>query len=223
MQVSILQYLADELVRRGVDVFLTRPEQFRSSQLRNGPYAGLIRELYQELEGKDSCWNIRVRLPEGLETSQQRLSIDDALHLNRYRAQSLQSRFYQEAPDKMQWVEAYRRMCRSAERDCLKDGSKERIWTNPEAEKHFGKAGEAGDFYGAGAPGWRMNAFRDFLADIYLYSGGQAFKRLSVYDRIMAQGNLLPLQQLLQSRSGSNQPFLFKYLARQLGQPLPVS
>lgn len=223
MQVSILQYLADELVRLGVDVYLTRPEQILSSQLRNGPYAEMIRELYQELEGKDSCWNITVRLPEGLETTQMRLSIDDALHLNRYRAQGFQSAFYQQAPDKMQWVEAYRRMCRSAERDCLKDGSRAGVWTNPEAEKHFGTAQEAGDFFGAGAPGWRMNAFRDFLADIYLNSGNQAFKRLSVYDRIMVQGKLLPLQQLLQSRNGANQPYLFKYLARQLGQPLPVS
>lgn len=221
MQQSTLQYLADELAGLGLDVYLTRPEQFRSSQLRNGPHAALIKEVYQQLEGKDSCWNITVKLPDGLETAQIRLSIDDALHLNRYRAQTLQAPFYQ-VPE-MQWVEAYRRLCRSAERDCLKDGSRQGVWSNAEAEKHFGTAQEAGDFFGTGSPGWCLNAFRDFLTDIYLNGGSQTFKRISIYDRLMVQGSLLPLQQLLQSRSGLNQPYLFKYLARQLGQPLTIS
>lgn len=221
MQLSTLQYLADELAGLGLDVYLTRPEQFRSSELRNGPHAAMIKEVYRQLEGKDSCWNITVRPQDGLETAQIRLSIDDALHLNRYRAQTLQSSFYQE--QEMQWVETYRRLCRSAERDCLKDGSKVGVWSNPEAEKHFGAAQEAGDFFGTGSPGWRLNAFRDFLADIYLNQGTQTFKRISIYDRLMVQGKLLPLQQLLQSRSGANQPYLFKYLARQLGQPLSLA
>lgn len=222
MQISNLQYLADELNKLGVDVYLTRQEQFRSSQLRNSPLASLINEVYRQFEGKESCWNITVSLPEGLETAQLRLSIDDALHLNRYRAQTLQAGFYHQE-DKLknrQWVEPYSRACRSAERDCLKDGSKAGVWSYPEAEKHFGPAQETGDFFGTGAPGWRLNAFRDFLADVYLNQGRQQFKRISTYDRLMIQGQLLPLQQLLQSRSGPNQPYLFRYLARQLGQPL---
>lgn len=229
MQVSTLQYLADELAALGLPVYLTRPGQFRSSQLKNGAHAGMIREVYRQLEGKDSCWNITVKLPDGLETAGTRLSIDDALHLNRYRAQTLQAPFYQkqdqekDQKQEMQWVEAYRRLCRSAERDCIKDGSRRGVWSNPEAEKHFGTAQEAGDFFGTGSPGWRLHAFRDFLTDIYLNEGNQTFKRISIYDRLMVQGSLLPLQQLLQSRSGSNQQYLFKYLARQLGQPLSLS
>lgn len=224
MQISTLQYLTDELAGMGVDVYLTRQEQFRSSQLRNGPYASTIKEVYQQLEGKDSCWNITVSLPDGLETAQVRLSIDGALHLNRYRAQSLQASFYQDQDPSRdwQWVVAYTRSCRSAERDCLKDGSKAGVWSNAEAEKHFGPAQEAGDFFGTGSPGWRLNAFRDFLADVYLSQGKQTFKRISTYDRLMIQGKLLPLQQLLQGRRGPNQPYLFKYLARQLGQPLAL-
>jgi hypothetical protein len=216
MQLSTLQYLADELAARALPVYLTRAEQFRSKQLRNTAAAALVEEVYAKLEGRDHCWNINIQLPDGLETDQIRISIDDALHFNRYRAQTLQSSFYEER-EEMPWVEAYRRHCRSAERDCLKDGSRQGVWSNPEAEKHFGPAQEAGDFFGLGSPGWRLKAFRDFLTDIYLNQGRQSFKRISIYDRLMVQGKLLPLQQLLQSRSGENQQYLFKYLSRQLG------
>lgn len=215
MQVSHLQYLADELAARKIPVYLTRTEHFRSSQLRKDTTKVLIEEVYHKLEGKDNCWDINIHLPEGIETDLMRLLLDDSLHFNRYRSQTLQSSVYEE--EGMSWVEPYRRHCRAAERDCLKDGSRQGVWSNAEAEKHFGAAQESGDFFGVGSPGWRLTAFRDFLIDLYLSRGRQGFKRLSIYDRLMVQGTLLPLQQLLQSRNSANQQYLFKYLGRQLG------
>ncbi|WP_017729887.1 DUF7255 family protein [Nafulsella turpanensis] len=218
MQQSLLQFLADQLNEQGLPVYITRPGSFRSSQFKHGKEASLVEEVYQELLGKGNCWNIAVSLPEGLETEKVRLTIDGPLHFNRYRATTFQSAVYASNPSK--WLEPYRRYCRTAEAECLKDGRRQGIWTNKEAALHFGPSQEAGDLYGTGSAGWRLRAFQDFLNDFYLFRATSLHQRVAVYDRLMVQGRLIPLQQLLQSRSESSKPYLVKFLARQLGMPL---
>lgn len=215
MQQSTLQYLAEQLALQEVGVYLTRPESFTSSFFRKKKEARWVEAVYAALGGTGSCWNIRFELPEGLETEEVRLTLDGPLQFNRYRAISLQSPLYEVyAPS---WLESYRRHCHSAERECLKAGSRQGIWSNTEAGKHFGQAQEPGDFFGKGAPGWRLQAFRDFLADCFLLTGSQKHVRVALYDRLMIQGKLQPLQQLLLSRSELNLPYLLRFLGRQLG------
>lgn len=215
MQQSTLQYLAEQLALQGVGVYITRPESLNSTLFRKRKEAQWVEAVYEALGGTGSCWNIRFELPEGLETEEVRLTLDGPLQFNRYRAISLQSPLYEVYEPT--WLSSYRRHCQSAERECLKAGSRQGIWSNAEAEKHFGMAQETGDFFGGGAPGWRLQAFRDFLADCYLLTGKQKHVRVALYDRLMIQGKLLPLQQLLLSRSELNLPYLLKFLSRQLG------
>lgn len=217
MQQSTLQFLLDQLSAQGVAVYPTRPESMPSAQLRKRKDASWIEEVYIRLGGKNDCWNLSFALPEGMETEEVRLSLDGPLQFNRYREETLQSELYSRQDPA--WLSGYRRLCRSAERECLKAGSRQGIWTNREAEKHFGPAQEAGDFFGAGSSGWKLEAFRNFLADFYLLQGRQKFKRLALYDRLMIQGQLIPLQQLLLSRSEPNLSYLLKFLRRQLGVP----
>ena len=217
MQQSTLQYLLNQLNAEGVAVYPTRPEKMVSGLFRKRKEASLVEKTYAELGGKGNCWDISVSLPEGIETEEVRLTLDGPLQFNRYRAESLQSELY-EAFEPV-WLNGYRRLCRSAERECLKAGTRQGVWTNKEAEKHFGHAQEAGDFFGAGAPGWKLQAFQEFLSDLYLLDRRQKHMRLSLYDRLMIQGQLIPLQQLLLSRSETNLPYLLKFLRRQLGVP----
>ena len=218
MQQSLLQFLADQLNEQGLPVYVTRAESFRSSHFSKGEEANLVEEVYQELEGKGNCWDISFSLAEGVETEKVRLSIDGSLHFNRYRTLSFRSAVYTRYTPS--WLESYRRYCRTAEAECLKDGRRQGIWTNKEAEQHFGVSQEAGDFHAVGAAGWRLRAFQDFLVDLYLFKMPAKHQRVAVYDRLMVQGRLIPLQQLLQSRSESTQTYLLKFLARHLGMPL---
>lgn len=220
MQKSTLQFLEELLKDQPQPVYQTRPENLSVSTLKKEPVAEWVEEVYEKLEGRGNCWGLHFPLDRGLETEELRLSLDGPLHFNRYRAASLQSSLYQQ--QQPAWLENYRRYCRSAERECLKAGSRQGVWSSPEAEKHFGRAREAGDFSGPGAPGWKLQAFRDFVADVYLLAVGQQkqkFKRISLFERLMVQGQLFPLQQLLISRSESSQLYLKKYLSRQLEIP----
>lgn len=217
MQQSILQYLAEQLAVQGLPVYLTRPENLLSRQFKNRKESAQIEEIYGLLGGKQDCWSVAFALPEGIETGEARLTLDGPLQFNRYRAVTLQSGLYDNTAPA--WLGSYLRHCRSAERECLKAGSRQGIWTNAEAEKHFGPAQETGDFFGGGAPGWKLQAFRDFLSDFHLLGSPQKHMRVALYDRLMIQGQLLPLQQLLLSRSEKNLPYLLKFLSRQLGVP----
>ena len=217
MQQSTLHFLADAVAAQGNSVFTTRPEKLNSSSLKKGTAKEWIEKVYNDLSGKGDCWKVVFQLPEGIETEQLRLSLDGSLQFNRYRAISLSSPLYEKYNPG--WLAAYRRNCRSLERECLKDGARQGVWTNPLAEQHFGQAQESGDFFGTGAAGWRLKAFEEFLADVYLFLGKQQHKRISVYERLMVQGKLIPLQQLLLSRSESSQQYLVKYLSRQLEIP----
>lgn len=217
MQQTTLQYLLNQLGAEGVAVYPTRPETISAAIFRKRKEAPLLEEVYAALGGKDNCWKLKFSLPEGMETEEVRLTLDGPLQFNRYRAESLQSGLY-ENPEPV-WLNSYRRLCRSAERECLKAGSRQGVWTNREAEKHFGPAQEAGDFFGGGAPGWKLNAILDFLSDMYLLGGRQKHMRVSLFDRLMIQGQLVALQQLLLSRSETNLPYLLKFFHRQLGVP----
>lgn len=217
MQQPLLIYLADAVAAQGHSVFTTRPERLNSTILKKGSAIEWIEAVYEALGGTANCWKVEFKLPDGLETEQLRLSLDNSLQFNRYRAISLNSGVYEKYnPD---WLQAYRRNCRTLERECLKDGSRLGVWTNPSAEHHFSKAQEPGDFFGTGAAGWRLKAFEEFLADVYLFQGKQEHKRISEYERLMVQGKLIPLQQLLMSRSESSKQYLVKYLSRQLRLP----
>lgn len=220
MQQSTLQYLADHLAAHGVvGVYPTRQERFSGSVLSRKKGANWLEEVYTELGGRGNYREIAFTLPEGVETETVRLALDGPLQFNRYRATTLQSEFYQ--LHEPAWLASYRRHCRSAERECLKAGSRKGIWTSGEAEKHFGQPQEPGDFFGVGSPGWRLGAFKDFMADFYLLTARQKHERVALYDRLMIQGQLFPLQQLLQSRREENLPYLLQFMSRKLEQPQP--
>ncbi len=121
---------------------------------------------------------------------------DDEVHFNRYRLMTLKTSLYEVFS--YQWVDAYRRMCRNYERECIKAGSQERIWTGPPiAQRAFGKAEVSGELSGNGASGWKLNAYNDAQYDLISRLHGYKLIRIPVYENIMIGGTLRKIDDLL--------------------------
>lgn len=54
---------------------------------------------------------------------------DDEVHFNRFRLNTLKTGIY--VTFNFAWLEAYKRLCRGFERECLKAGAQERVWYGP--------------------------------------------------------------------------------------------
>lgn len=121
---------------------------------------------------------------------------DGESHFNRYRLNTFKTEVY--GSFTYSWVETYKRLCRTFERDCLKVGLQQRVWEGPPlASRCFGRPGEAGDLSGDGAPGWKLNAYNDVQYDLITRLSGYKIIRLPMYENIMVSGSLKRLDQLL--------------------------
>lgn len=110
------------------------------------------------------------------------VELDEYLHFNRYRLQTLQSPLYARL-DKFP-TSHYRDFCVGHERDCLSAGGYGGKWTKPTAERQFGSGGAERDLDGPGAPRWKQRAFYDFVKDLSPLAIGVAVVRVSVWDTI---------------------------------------
>jgi hypothetical protein len=215
MNFQTYKWLADLLAEAGLPAWAEPSEKIHKPKWPK-ELAQQLQEVYEELQGKGDWRQISLEIPEGIVIANRRLLIDDALHFNRYRAISLRADFYEllDAFPLANW----RRYCRSEESACLKNGRLRERWTNPQAEQHFGTPAEPGDFTESGSPAWRMRAFQDALIDAAHVAGIQHVLRVSVHDRLLAEGQLQPLGKLLQSRQAERQALLQTFLLRRLGQ-----
>ena len=138
------------------------------------------------------------------------VELDDQLHFNRYRFRTLKSKFYEDLNGFP--LEKYKRFCRTYERECIKSGLKEGLWTSPESEKYFGKPSEPGDFFANGSPGWKLKSFTDLLKDIYASTNQVNMIRIPIYDNLLISGQLYQIGKLLESRNANNIPFILNFI-----------
>ena len=138
------------------------------------------------------------------------IELDDQLHFNRYRFKTLKSSFYWEF--KTFPLDKYRRFCRTYEKECIKSGLKEGLWSSPESEKYFGKPSDPGDFFANGSPGWKFKSFTDFLKDIYAFRSQFHLIRIPIYENLLIGGKLYQIGKLLESRSSNNIPFILNFI-----------
>lgn len=141
----------------------------------------------------------------------------DELAYHRYAAMCFRSPFYESVEGIK--TEAHLRYCRQFEANCKKPGLIAGVWSNREAERHFGAPSDPGDFYGNGSPGWKLLAFRSLLRDMLARFEGYEVLHFSIYDQIMSDGKLLTIGELLKSPSGTHYITFEKYLRRRLGLP----
>ena len=109
------------------------------------------------------------------------VELDEELHFNRYRTQTLQPAWAAALP----WHDAYLAFSNKHEQQCLAAGKWGKRWTNPSCESMFGPPGAPGALDVAGAPRWKQRALYDAVKDIAaLNSRTVRLARLAVWDLI---------------------------------------
>jgi hypothetical protein len=107
--------------------------------------------LYRQLGGiqkdptlRSGSWDLTVADIDG---SVIVIELDEELHFNRYREQTLGGPWY----DNIAWSPEYSALCKQHERRCLQAGTWGKRWTTPSCERLFGQGGPAGHV-GSSAP-----------------------------------------------------------------------
>lgn len=117
------------------------------------------------------------------------IELDEELHFNRYRGQTLSADWANVLP----WQIEYLRQSEAQEALCLNAGSWGKRWANPSCERMFGQAAEPRSFEGGGAPRWKQRALYDTVKDAAaLTNPDLRLARLSVFD-IMDETSLASL------------------------------
>ncbi len=183
------------------------------SVMRQEPYKTYLQEVFEELGGVAKELPISYAFPH-LQSESFFIVFNDALTFNKYRNITLRSEFYEELPDFP--LQNYRRFCRTNERQCLSVGQKN--WTNKSAEYYFGKSQEVGDLTFDGSAQWKKRAFEQFLFDVLAKASNKKVIYLSIYDVVMINGQLSPLEKLTLSQNPQSTKYLWNYLKRLLGR-----
>ncbi|WP_296700997.1 hypothetical protein [Algoriphagus sp.] len=175
---------------------------------------GWLAEIYEDLEG-DGPIPLLHKLKFDFKIKRNLILYDEEIHFNRYRLISLRSDFYNHF--NLPFYEAYKRLCRTYEKDCLKVGLQERLWNGPPIAKHsFGEANEIGDFSGTGATGWKLLAYNDAQIDVQTRLHGYKLIRLNPYETLMTGGSLKRLDHLLMNPKEEQRKILVNWLLRKL-------
>jgi hypothetical protein len=173
-----------------------------------------LKEILDDLGGNGSL-PLLEKLKVDFKIGRHLIIWDDEVHFNRYRLSSLRSELYAEM--NFSFTEAYKRLCRTYEKEALKSGFQTRIWNGPPMAKNlFGQASEPGEFIGNGATGWKLQAYNDAQYDIQTRIHGYKLVRLSPFETLMTGGSLKRLDQLLVNPKEEQRAILYQWLTRKL-------
>ncbi|SNS45828.1 hypothetical protein SAMN06295967_11026 [Belliella buryatensis] len=156
----------------------------------------LLQEVLYVLDGNAKKLPLLEHLKFDFKINRHVFIYDDQVHFNRYRLSTLKTDLYQLF--NFPWVDGYKRLCRTFEKDCLKAGLQERIWIGPPIAKQlFGSSEEPGDLSGNGSAGWRLNGYNDAQYDLISRLHGYKLIRIPMYENIMTGGSLKKIDDLL--------------------------
>ncbi len=170
-------------------------------------------ETYTALEGMASFPEIKFKVPL-MEFGRFSVLFDDAIHFNRYRAKTLRSSFYENLNSFP--LMKFRSYCRKYESECLKSGTANPVWTNAEAERHFGPSQQNGDLGLSGSAGWKLKAFKDFAIDLIARHRKIRLLRISVWDDLLINKKLVKFHELLMSPSKAEAEQILKFVERKV-------
>lgn len=208
-----VQHLIGILLENKVDL----EEDFRletNPNLMDDRASELLADLYQSLGGAGKAI-LLDRLRFDFKIGRFIFIYDDAVHFNRYRLQTLKTALYDQFT--FSWLDGYKRLCRTFERDCLKAGMAPRVWNGPPiAAKCFGPSMEQGDLTGSGASGWKLNAYNDGQYDLISRLHGYKLIRIAMYENLMMAGSLKRIDQLLMKPKEDQHQAIVNWLMRKM-------
>lgn len=206
---NLIQILREEAVDLEESFYIDVNKEFLK-----GKGEALLDEVFTDLGGKGKPI-LLDNLKFDFKINRFLFLYDDEVHFNRYRLKTLKTEMY--TVFSFYWSEAYKRQCRTFEKECLKMGLQERIWNGPPiASKVFGSAEEAGELTGNGSPGWKLNAYNDAQYDLLSRLHGYKLIRISVYENIMTGGSLKQIDALLLNPKEDNQKAITNWLMRKM-------
>lgn len=173
-----------------------------------------LKEIFEDLGGIGSLPFLE-KLKFDFKIGRYLLVWDDELHFHRYRLATFRSEMYTEWT--FPFAEGHKRLCRTYEKECLKAGMQQRIWSGtPLSKSIFGEPSEPGDFSGIGSTGWKLLAYNDAQYDLQTRLHGYKLIRLSPFETIMTGGSLKRLDQLLVNPKEEQRTMLFNWLMRKV-------
>ena len=184
-----------------------------SKIIKQEPYKSYIEDVFEDLGGVSKDYPLTYSLPQ-LQCEDVFIVFNDVLAFNKYRNITFRSEFY-DGLEKMP-LQNYRRFCRTNEKQCLATG--QRDWTNRKAEYYFGESQDVGDLSFKGSAQWKKRAFEHFLFDVLAKASNKKVIYLSIYDVIMINGQLTPLEKITLSQNEQATKYLWNYLSRLLGR-----
>ena len=146
------------------------------------------------------------------------VELDEEQHFNRYRTITLDSYIYH--MEKGFDIFDYAKYCTDYESNCLKKSSWGKYWASPSTEKQFGLPGINGDLENSGSPRWRQRAFFDYLRDLFAIVYRVPVIRISVYDRIIINGQIKTTGIILLKGNASELNEMVKFIERKVYQVL---
>ncbi|RZS97431.1 DUF7255 family protein [Cecembia calidifontis] len=174
----------------------------------------LLHEVFETLGGKGER-PLLERLKFDFKIHRHVFIYDDEVHFNRYRLATLKTGIYDTFS--FSWLDTYKRLCRTYEKDCQKAGIQERIWFGPPiAEKVFGKSEEPGDLSGNGASGWKLNAYNDAQYDLLSRLHGYKLIRIPMYENLMIAGSLKKIDDLLLNPTDASKQAIINWIKRKM-------
>jgi hypothetical protein len=176
----------------------------------------LLKSIFEELEGKGSM-PVLEHLKFDFKINRYLFVYDDAVHFNRYRLSTLKSELY--TVFSFPWVDSYKRLCRTFEKECIKAGLQDRIWNGPPiASRIYGKSEQPGDLSGNGSSGWKLNAYNDVQYDLISRLHGFKLIRIPEYENLMIGGSLKKIDDLLLNPKEENQKAILNWVSRKVQQ-----
>jgi hypothetical protein len=116
------------------------------------------------------------------------VELDEQLHFNRYRAETLRADVYAELPAFP--LASYQSYCSDREEACLRAGCHGGKWMSSSSERQFGPSPPRGDLDGRGPARWRQRAFYDFVKDLSPLVIQVPVVRVSIWDEIEVEGKV---------------------------------
>jgi hypothetical protein len=174
----------------------------------------LLKSVFDELGGKGNM-PVLEHLKFDFKINRYLFIYDDAVHFNRYRLSTLKSELY--TVFSFPWVDSYKRLCRTFEKECIKSGLQDRIWNGPPiASRIYGKSEDPGDLSGNGSSGWKLNAYNDVQYDLISRLHGYKLIRIPEYENLMIGGSLKKIDDLLLNPKEENQKAILNWVSRKV-------
>jgi hypothetical protein len=210
-----VQHLLDILHRSELPVDVEFHLEVNFSYL-TGKGETLLNAVFEELRGSGKM-PILEHLKFDFKINRFLFVYDDAVHFNKYRLSTLKTDLY--STFTFPWVDSYKRLCRTFEKECIKAGLQDRIWNGPPiASRIFGKSEEAGNLSGNGSSGWKLNAYNDAQYDLISRLHGFKLIRIPEYENIMIGGSLKKIDDLLLNPKEEYQKAILNWVTRKVQQ-----